>query len=254
MSASPQLDGASADGRASPDAERPPILKLPEVGSTNDEARARLPARPGAALWVVAERQTAGRGRRARAWHSGEGNLHASFAFCEGSHTAPRPLLPFAAAVALARALAALGVAPQLKWPNDVMVDGEKVAGILIETETTGNLRTTVIGVGVNVVDAPPGIGATAVRRHAPSATAADVFDHLVPALADTLTLADRDLRERWLERAIGIGRTIEVRLPRETRRGVFEALDAAGLLVLRRADGTRERIAAGDVFVAPAS
>ncbi|MEM7694364.1 MAG: biotin--[acetyl-CoA-carboxylase] ligase [Pseudomonadota bacterium] len=225
------------------------IVRLGDVGSTNDEARARF---TGAPLWVTAERQTAGRGRRGRPWVSDRGNLYASHAF---SCTWPAPivgLLPLAAALALADAIAERGGTPALKWPNDVLLAGKKVSGILIETAFVGAARTTVIGFGVNIASAPPDVPATTLTAHTP-ATVDTLFAALAKHLPRRLLLLDAGdvaaVRAAWLKRAVGLGGPITVRLETTTLEGTFEGLDDQGRLVLRQGEGTRH-IAAGDVFL----
>ena len=264
------------------------IIRLDDVGSTNDEAMARL-REGGTPLWVTAARQLSGRGRRGRLWVSEPGNLYASFAFNCALPVSRFGFLPLAAAVALAEAIeAAFAIPTALKWPNDVLVDGRKAAGILIETELSGRSgadRRVVMGFGVNVAHHPetaptafpfaslapavpydamstvstaaaamPPLEATHLAMHRTDANAESVFAALRPALADVLTqLCARnglaDLRERWLARAIGIGGPITVRFDAEARDGTFAGLDPDGRLLLDTG-GAIIPIAAGDVFV----
>ena len=231
------------------------VIRLGDVGSTNDEAMARL--RAGAAeVWVTAARQLAGRGRRGRAWVSEPGNLYASYAFRPVLSPDAFGFLPLAAALALAEALPG-EVDAALKWPNDVLVAGDKCAGILIETEIGGasQERRAVIGFGVNIAHHPEGGAATHLVRHAPAATAEGVFARLAETLAATLArLAEKDgtyyLRERWLARAIGIGGPVTVRYELENIEGQFLGLDPSGRLILGQDGGATRLIAAGDVFV----
>ena len=152
---------------------------------------------------------------------------------------------------------------PQLKWPNDVLIDGHKCAGILIEAEVGGSgagtsaQRRAVIGFGVNIAHHPQDatVPATHLERHAPAATPASVFAALRQSLARTLDrLATSDgpryVRERWLERAIGIGGPVTVRYEQENIEGQFLGLDPSGRLILGQDGGVTRLIAAGDVFV----
>jgi BirA family biotin operon repressor/biotin-[acetyl-CoA-carboxylase] ligase len=238
-----------------PAVERTGIVRLGDVGSTNDEAIERLRGGSGA-VWVVAERQLSGRGRRGRSWVSEKGNLYASHAFTSGLEADAFGLLPLAVANALADAIeAAAGVETRLKWPNDVLVGGLKVSGILIETEFTGAVRRVVIGCGVNVAHHPDGLPATHLAAVAPGVRVEAVFDALVPALGAALArLGATDgiaaTRARWLERAVGVGGPVTVRFEGEARDGEFVGLDAAGRLVLRDAAGRESLVAAGDVFI----
>lgn len=228
------------------------VVRVPAVGSTNDAAFARL-REGGAPVWVVAERQTAGRGRRGRAWDSPPGNLYASFAFPATLDDTAFALLPLAAALALAEAVAAGGaIAPALKWPNDVLVDGRKTAGILLECEGR-NPRPTVIGFGVNVAHAPA--GATHLAAHDPAVTPEALFQRLAGTLAAALaTLGEPGgvgrIREQWLARAVGLGQPVTVHFERVTREGRFVGLDPAGRLMLADAAGRISLVAAGDVFL----
>lgn len=231
------------------------------VGSTNDEARAlaKAGAPHGTVVWAL--RQEAGRGRRGRGWDSPPGNLYAT--------TLLRPDLPaarageaaFLAAVALADALLAL--APDLplglKWPNDVLIDGKKVSGILLEADIAagGRIGWIVLGTGINLAHHPEG-----TERPATSLAAQGHGEVGVPAMLTALTAAlDRwhgrwvaqgfaPLRAAWMARALGVGGPIAVRLESETLEGRFADLDADGALLLDLPDGGRRRIAAGDVFL----
>jgi BirA family biotin operon repressor/biotin-[acetyl-CoA-carboxylase] ligase len=240
---------------AGPDAAR--VVRLPVVGSTNDEAMARL-RETGSPVWVVADRQTGGRGRRGRPWSSEPGNLYASLAFPIAMPADAFAFLPLAAAVALADAIrSATGSSPSLKWPNDVLIDGGKVAGILIESESGGAAATrrAVAGFGVNVAHAPQDLRATHLAAHRPDVTANELFSHLAPAVA--LVLAElaapggvAALRARWRAAAVGIGAPVTVRFEDRMKDGLFVDLDEAGRLMLEENDGTVTRITAGDVFV----
>ncbi|WP_226581733.1 biotin--[acetyl-CoA-carboxylase] ligase [Acuticoccus sediminis] len=240
------------------DPQSAPIVHLGDVGSTNDEAMARLRA-TASPLWVIADRQVAGRGRRGRPWVSEPGNLYASFAFSPTWSETAFGLLPLAAAVALADAVDSLGVSARVKWPNDVLVNGLKVSGILIESEWVGTVRRVVVGFGVNVTHHPTAAPSAHLAEFQPNIDVAMMQGALLPAFADVLEALGRpdgveSVRQRWLDRAAGIGQPIDVRLEAETRSGVFEGLDADGHLILRHADDTSERIAAGDVFLRAAS
>lgn len=231
------------------------VVRLGDVGSTSDEAMARLRAGSGP-IWVVAERQLSGRGRRGRAWVSKAGNLYASHAFVSDLRPDAFGLLPLAVANALADAVeAAAGVATRLKWPNDVLVGSHKVSGILIETEAAGSVRRVVVGCGVNVAHHPEELPATHLQAVAPGVTAEALFDALVPALAAALRrLGEADgiaaTRARWLERGVGVGGPVTVRFENEARDGEFVGLDAVGRLMLKDAAGGLSLVAAGDVFI----
>jgi BirA family biotin operon repressor/biotin-[acetyl-CoA-carboxylase] ligase len=231
------------------------------IGSTNAEAlRLAREGEPGP-LWVTARQQTAGRGRRGRTWVSEPGNLYASLLL---AHPAPPdrcPELSFVAGLALHDAISGripgLSHRLVLKWPNDLLIDRNKFAGILIE----GEGASVAIGLGVNCVHHPAGTEfpatdlATAGVRMSP--------EHLFTALSGAMTVrlaqwrrgsGFATVRSDWLDRAAGIGKPIRVKSGEDELSGRFETLDDSGRLVLRRDDGTMQAVAAGDVFLAARS
>lgn len=246
--------------------ENTDLVWLDKVDSTMDEAARRAPnlVRP---VWVAAHRQTGGRGRGGKTWHAPEGNLQATWVAPADRPIAELPLYSFVAAMALRDTLT-VWVDPgriAFKWPNDVLVDGKKVAGILLES-SGGKTPWISVGIGVNVAAAPN-------RDLLPEGAAAPVAladiagrTHPLPLRADWV-LAQlaldfqswRDawashgfdmIRRLWLRGAAGLGGPIRVRLPRETLSGTFENVDADGVLVLLTSEGPR-RITAGEVFFA---
>jgi biotin-[acetyl-CoA-carboxylase] ligase BirA-like protein len=245
------------------------LLALESVDSTNDEARRLIEAGERGPLWVVAARQTRGHGRLGREWISPAGNLHASFILSDFGENAVAPQLGFVAAVAALRALrAATGDADRfaVKWPNDLLLDGAKLGGILLENVgvPTGDARAprasvAIIGIGVNCAEAPRDLPfeARALTSIDPSAPpAATLFTHLSDALVETLDLWRRGdgfahIREAWLADAAYVGSHIKVELPRETVEGRFATIDATGRLVLATRDGERV-VEAGDVSLGP--
>ena len=247
------LDSSAATGAR--------LVSLDEVGSTNAEAFARARAGERGPLWIAARRQTAGRGRRGRAWVSEPGNLYASLLLTDPAPSARAAELSLVAALAVHDALveraAVLGPRLKLKWPNDVLCDGAKLAGILVEGEgLPGRPLAVVIGIGVNCAHHPADTGYPATDLAAAGALVAP--DSLAQALIGTMArrLAEWDaaknfaaIRAAWLKRAAGLGAPVRVRLPERDVDGVAETLDEAGRLVLRLADGSRERIAAGEMF-----
>ena len=144
-----------------PDAEASGVrlIAYDTLGSTNAEALARGRAGERGPLWITAARQTAGRGRRGNAWVSEPGNLYASLLLTDAAPAAHLPELCFVVALAVRDALG--GAAPELssrlklKWPNDLLLDGAKLAGILIEAESLGGKTITAAGIGVNCVHHP---------------------------------------------------------------------------------------------------
>ena len=232
------------------------------LGSTNAQALARARAGEPGPLWIVARQQTAGRGRRGRTWVSEPGNLYATLLLTDPSPPSRAAELSFVAALALFDAVAdiAPGLAARLslKWPNDLLLDGAKLAGILVEGES-GPPLAAAIGIGVNCAHHPsvayPAIDLAAAGFPTPP-------EHLLAVLSPTMLarLAQWDrgngfagIRADWLRHATGIGGHIRVAVGTEEAVGRFADLDAAGHLVLALPDGTTRTIAAGDVFPVPA-
>ena len=236
---------------------------LGEVDSTNSEA-ARLAPHLTQPTWILARRQTAARGRRGRAWAAPEGNFFATLVMRPAGDPAAAAQRSFVAALALADALAAaIGPGPvlALKWPNDVLLNGGKVAGILLESAGRGGgVSHLAIGIGVNLVAAPPPeavepgaarpvsvMGETGVRL--PPET---LLDLLAPAFArweaQLATWGFAPIRTAWLARAARLGQQITARTMTETVEGRFETIDESGALVLRTAAGARA-IPAADVY-----
>jgi biotin-[acetyl-CoA-carboxylase] ligase BirA-like protein len=237
------------------------LLNLGDVDSTNDEARRLIEAGERGPLWIVALRQTKGRGRLGREWISPAGNLYASFVFSDFHEARVAAELGFVTGVAAIRALrAATGQnAFRLKWPNDLLLNGAKFGGILLECLNASTLPVAIIGVGVNVAHAPDGLpypvcALDALGANAPSAEA--LFAHFSDALAEALELwrggaGFSRIREEWLGSAAACGETIRVALAKETLEGRFETIDSSGRLVLDMREGRRV-IEAGDVLVGP--
>ena len=230
------------------------IVELEVVGSTNDWMAEAAAAGAPDGLWVRADRQTGGRGRRGRAWTSEPGNLFASVLCRPQPHEGPAQQLSFVAALALDHALQwwvsheRLG----LKWPNDILLDGIKCSGILLE----GVEGCTIIGFGVNLLHHPegterPATSLIAVGIHPPAPA------EFVERLRDCFTACRalwraegfEPIRERWLDRAAGKGGLLAARLGRETLTGCFDDLAPDGALKLRLVDGSVRAIHAGEVF-----
>lgn len=230
---------------------------LDETDSTNAEARRTVAEPP---VWIMARHQTAGRGRAGRSWTVAPGNLAATLFIEVADPPALLARRSFHAALATADLMRALapGVAVGLKWPNDVLLGGAKVAGILLESFPGTHRPRLAIGIGVNLADAPPppetrlpAISVFAATGRAPEPEAA--LDILAAALDRWLRLdavqGFGPVREAWLADAVGLGQRIEARLPRETLSGVFEDVDADGALILATPEG-RRRIAAADIHL----
>jgi BirA family transcriptional regulator, biotin operon repressor / biotin---[acetyl-CoA-carboxylase] ligase len=231
------------------------------LGSTNDEAMDRLRAGDPGGLFITAVEQTGGRGRQGRSWSSPPGNLYASLALRDPAPLASVPQLGFVAGVALAGTLRArLGGDGrlQLKWPNDVLFAGAKLAGILLECTTLPDGQVgCVIGFGVNCAWHPETLAYPATDLRAagdPSAEPSAVLAGLADALATELSGWDRGggfaaLRSRWLALAAGLGAPISVTTPSRTLSGVFRDLDPLGRLVIDMPGGSAT-IDSGDVLL----
>jgi BirA family biotin operon repressor/biotin-[acetyl-CoA-carboxylase] ligase len=238
------------------------LIVFPEIGSTNAEGVARAKAGERGPLWLVTAHQTAGRGRRHRAWTSPPGNLAASL--LEVIDVAPQvaATLGFAAGVALAQALRALQIPAQLKWPNDVLVEGSKLSGILLEAEPAiDGALAVVVGIGVNVVSAPQGTPYRAIclRDIGSRLTAEALFVALSDAWSDARVLwADgtgmSKLRDLWLAHAAGVGGPVAVNLGGKSISGRFETIDEHGHLIVAMDNGKRVPISSGDVFFGDAA
>lgn len=234
-------------------------IHLDAVGSTNAEAFERARQGASSGLWVVARRQTAGRGRRGRVWTSEPGNLYSSLMLRNPAEEARLGELPLVVALAVHDAVAS-ALPPfargdlAIKWPNDILYSGAKLCGILIEAIATPEGRVVVVGIGVNCIHHPDVAlySATDLAEVGYPTEPEAMFTLLAEAMARRLTewQAGRfaPLREAWLSRARGIGEAITVRLPTREVTGTFSGLDDEGRLLLRH-DGGLESISAGDVF-----
>jgi BirA family biotin operon repressor/biotin-[acetyl-CoA-carboxylase] ligase len=236
----------------------PRRIALAVVDSTNAEALRRMRAGEAGPFWVTAATQSAGRGRGGNNWVSPPGNLYATLLLREPCHPRLAPQLAFVAGLAVHDAVAAgvpsLAPALRLKWPNDLLLNRAKLAGILIEAENTP-VFAAAIGIGINCQNHPAGTAYPATDLMA--AGAAIVPDRMFAALDQAMQsrLAQWNqgagfaaVRADWLSRAIGLGEAIKVRLPERELGGVFQGLDDVGRLVLK-VSGRTEVISAGEVF-----
>jgi len=236
------------------------LVAFDSLGSTNATARDLAEGGAGAGTVVWARRQEAGRGRWRRHWHSPEGNLYCSTILRPAVPAIAAGQLTFVAALALVDALAALAPAlePGLKWPNDVLAGGRKISGILLESNVTpdGGLPWVVAGVGLNLVSHPDGTPFPATDLLAETGrtvTPEAALEAYAAALDRWVRHWGRDgfppVRQAWLDRAVGIGGLVTVRLEPEELVGRFVGLDGEGALELETAPGQRRLITAGDVF-----
>lgn len=239
-----------------------PIEFVDSVDSTNAEAFRRARAGSRGPLWIVAGRQTAGRGRSGRIWQSPIGNLHASLLIEIDCPPLTAAQLAFVAGVAAHEALVALApqLAPDLilKWPNDVLLGGAKLGGILVETSASpAGALTAVIGVGVNVAMSPDDIERPTMSLAVAGAgvTAVAAAQALSAHVSRWLAVWDRGrgfaaVRAAWLARAHPLGAPLSVHVGARPVPGLFGGLAEDGALLLNTEQGTIERITFGDVML----
>ncbi len=230
------------------------------LASTNAEALTLARDGERGPLWIVARGQTAGRGRRGNAWISPPGNLYATLLLTDPAPPESAPQLSFVAVLALHDATAAcapaLREALALKWPNDLLCSGKKLAGILIESERTADALAVAIGIGVNCeshpVETPYPV--TDFKREGAVVATEALFEALTACMARRLAQWRRgagfsEIRADWISRSAGLGGDIRARLLDKEIVGRGEGLDEHGRLLLRLPDGSLQAIAAGEVF-----
>ena len=237
-------------------------LHFARIDSTNDEAKRRAAAAAEEGTLVWADEQSAGRGRRGREWVSTPGNLHVSLILRPRCQALAAAQLGFVAALAVAEACARFlpqGPVPRCKWPNDVLIDGQKVAGLLLESsaDAQGALAWLVLGIGVNLASHPAATEypATSLAAWGAAVTPAAMLDVLAALfLAGYQSWRAEGFapaRAAWLARAFdGLGAPIRVRLAASEFSGRFAGLNEAGMLLLDGAGG-RRTIAAAEIFPA---
>jgi BirA family biotin operon repressor/biotin-[acetyl-CoA-carboxylase] ligase len=231
------------------------------LGSTNDEAMAMARSGETGPLFIVAASQTGGRGRQGRVWSSPPGNLYTSFLLSDPAPLAILPQLGFVAGVALAQALRTLLRGDErlrLKWPNDILFAGSKLAGLLLESTTLPDGRIVcVIGFGVNCQWSPDGLAyptSHLARAAGRPVDPTEVLAALGPSLQTQLDLWNRGagfatIRHAWLAIAAGVGDIITVRSFSRVVTGRFISLDETGRLLVETGSGG-VAIDAGDVFL----
>ncbi|MFC7379393.1 biotin--[acetyl-CoA-carboxylase] ligase [Brevundimonas sp. GCM10030266] len=240
-----------------------PVLLLDQIDSTNAEARRRAEAGETEPLWIAARRQSAGRGRRGRAWEGHTGNLFSTLLTTTRKPPAEAAQVTFIAALAVADLLDryAPPSVVTIKWPNDVMLAGVKASGILVESgaHADGSLWLAV-GIGVNLAEAPEGTErpATALSHHLSAGhIAPPKVERAAEELAETFgvwferweTLGFQPILDAWAARTPGLDGPAVARLGHETIEGRAEGVAPDGALRLRLADGSLRLISAGDVF-----
>jgi len=248
------------------------LAAFDKTGSTNSEAMARAHEGERGPMWFVTTEQTAGRGRRQRAWIAPRGNLASSILEVLDVAPAVAATLGFVAGLAEAAALdqvsveAALRLGPDrpkyaLKWPNDVLAGGRKLVGIGLEAEAVADRLAVVVGIGTNVVAAPEGTPTPAVSLAALGVqiSAEEMFMALSDAWVEFRGIWDNgrgfaEIRRLWLERAAGLGETVAINTGAATIEGIFDTIDETGCLIVRTAEGRRVPVAAGEVYFGSAA
>ncbi|MBA2125137.1 biotin--[acetyl-CoA-carboxylase] ligase [Hyphomicrobium methylovorum] len=240
------------------------ILHLAETGSTNADAMRLAVKGEPLPLWIVADRQSAGRGRSGRTWESPAGNLYTSVAFCCDAATDAASQLSLVAGIALFDAVSATThlareAGLRLKWPNDVLVGRAKMGGILVESTTARGSPgfLAVIGFGLNIEAPPPGLEqtATAIAHHTSAPHRNAVFPALAAKTKDWLDAWDNganfaSIRQEWMKRAGALGEPVTVHAPDGSRlSGTYRGLSETGAL-LAEIDGAARQINHGDVML----
>ena len=236
---------------------------LASIDSTNDEAMRR--ARDGVRepVWIAAREQTKGRGRQGRVWQSPQGNLAASLLLIDPAPMACAPQLGFVTGVALVFAVADLlpaSVSAQLKWPNDLVVNGAKLSGLLLEaTQLADGHLACVVGIGLNIESHPADLpyAATSLRELGSEARVELALERIRAHMSVWLSRWQRGenfaaIREAWMRHAAALEEPVQVRSSNGIQSGIFRGLDAAGQMILETDIG-RQTIAAGDVFLGAA-
>ena len=238
-----------------------PMLALEEIDSTNAEARRRAEAGEAGPLWISALRQTAGRGRRGRNWETGQGgNLATTLLMTTQKPLAEAAKVSFIAALAVADLVggAVQAKTALVKWPNDVLVGGRKICGVLVESgpAAAGGVWLAV-GIGVNLAWAPADVDRPATSFAAegcdPPPAPAAALETLAGRFQAWLSIWDQQgfaaIAEAWTARAYGLGQACTARLGPQIIEGIAEGLEPDGALRLRLPSGEARRITAGDVF-----
>jgi BirA family transcriptional regulator, biotin operon repressor / biotin---[acetyl-CoA-carboxylase] ligase len=248
------------------------LAAFDQIDSTNAEALERARTGERGPIWFVTTQQTAGRGRRQRAWIAPRGNLASSILEAVEVSPAVAATLGFAAGLALEQALRKVSVEAalraggdlnfQLKWPNDVLAGGKKLAGILLEAEALpGGGLAVVVGIGTNVIAAPEGTPTPAVSLAALGVTisAEELFAALSDGWAEFRGLWDNgrgfgEIRKSWLAHAAGLGQAVAIKSGSSTIEGTFDTIDEQGCMIVRTAQGRLVPITAGDVYFGSAA
>ena len=229
-----------------------------EVGSTNDIARELAETGAPEGTLITARRQRAGRGRRGNAWESIEGNVFLSLILRPDAAPQEAAQLSFVAAVTIGDLVANLlpECTVQLKWPNDVLCEGKKISGILLEAgpSSAAGIKWFIVGIGLNVAGKPSSrTDATSLKDEGDQTSGAEnvIADFCERFLAWYRTWQKDGfgtIRAAWLTRAHGLAGPIRIRLQRETVDAIFDGADETGALLAQMADGSSRRVTGGEV------
>lgn len=245
------------------------LIAFDQAGSTNAEAMAAARQGERGPVWFVTTEQTAGRGRRQRAWIAPRGNLASSVLEVMDVAPAVAATMGFAFGLAHETALQRVSIEANLrlagsdqlkyllKWPNDILVRGQKLCGLLVEAEAmTGGGLAVVAGIGTNVIAAPEGTPtpATSLAALGVHVGAEELFAALSDAWVEFRGIWDHgrgfaEIRKLWLERAFGVGERVAIQTGTATVEGIFDTIDETGCLIVRTADGRRIPVTAGEVY-----
>jgi len=240
---------------------QPHVLHLAETGSTNADAMRLALKGEALPLWVIADRQTSGRGRAGRSWISPAGNLYASLAFCCSAPVEKAGQLSLIAGISLFEAIRqTTTLAPEaglrLKWPNDILVGVAKMGGILVESTTARGSPgfLAILGFGLNIATSPDDLPrpATALAHHAPAPAAAELLRALAGQVPHWIARWQQGsdfaaIRSAWIERAGAIGEPITVNTFRGPVSGTYQGLTETGAL-LASVEGQLQEFTHGDV------
>lgn len=243
------------------------LVAFDRIGSTNAEALSRAREGERGPCWFVTTEQTAGRGRRQRAWIAPRGNLASSILDVSDVAPAVAATLGFAAGLAIESALRQVSLEAALrsggadltfalKWPNDVLANGQKLCGILLEAEQVTGGLAVVVGIGTNVVAAPTDTPtpATSLKALGIDISAEELFAALSDGWAEFRGIWDQgrgfgEIRKLWLARAAGLGQAVAIKSGHAIVEGTFDTIDEQGCMVVRTGEGRLVPITAGDVY-----
>lgn len=249
------------------------LAAFDKIGSTNTEAMARARQGERGPMWFVTTEQTAGRGRRQRAWVAPRGNLASSVLEVMDVSPAIAATMGFAFGLAHAAALQRVSMEAnlrlagsdqldyRLKWPNDILVRREKLCGLLVEAEAVTGGLAVVAGIGTNIIAAPEGTPtpATSLNALGVHVGAEELFAALSDAWVEFRGIWDNgrgfpEIRNAWLEHAYGVGEPVAIKTGTTVVEGTFDTIDDTGCLIVRTAAGKRMPITAGEVHFGTAA